>query len=152
MTTKEAKISQFQDEFRFLSNFYPSPITKNGIRYETVEHFYQAHKVIDLIEYKKIACMNTAGEAKKAGRNCTLRKDWESIKDSVMWEGLKLKFAPGTILAQMLLATEDVLLEEGNYWSDRYWGVDLKTGQGKNKLGKMLMKLRNKLRENNDSA
>lgn len=146
MTNKEEKIGQFQDEFRFLSNFYPSPIVKNGIHYKTVEHFYQAHKVSDLVEHKKIAHAKTAGEAKKAGRNCNLRKDWESIKDSVMWEGLKLKFVPDSILAKMLLATEDVPLEEGNYWSDTYWGIDLKTGQGKNKLGKMLMKLRKELR------
>jgi ribA/ribD-fused uncharacterized protein len=143
------KISSFKEEFRFLSNFYISPIVKNGIQYKSVEHFFQAHKALDPNEHLNIARMKSAAEAKKAGRSCSLREDWEQIKDSVMWEGLVLKFAPGTNLAQMLLATEDVYLEEGNWWHDNYFGAcgcKKCNGNGKNVLGKLLMKLREQLR------
>jgi hypothetical protein len=138
------KISQFQDEFRFLSNFYDSPIMHEGIAYPTVEHFYQAQKVTDISFRKFFARMKTAGEVKKAGRTCELRKDWENVKDEAMWTGLKLKFAPGSVFAEMLLATENLPLEEGNNWGDVYWGIC--RGKGKNKLGKMLMKLRDELK------
>lgn len=143
--TSIKKISQFQDEFRFLSNFYPSPIVHEGISYPTVEHFYQGQKVLDPKARKFFSLLKTPGDAKKEGRRCTLRQDWESVKDEAMWVGLKLKFAPGSVLAEMLIATENLILEEGNYWGDVYWGIDLKRKTGKNKLGKMLMRLRQEL-------
>ena len=43
-----------------------------------------------------------------------------------------------------LLATGDAQLEEGNTWGDRIWGVY--QGQGDNRLGKILMKVREELR------
>ena len=36
-------ISQFTDEYRFLSNFYPSPFTLNGSMYATVEHWHDTY-------------------------------------------------------------------------------------------------------------
>ena len=38
-------------------------------------------------------------------------------------------------------------LEEGNWWGDIFWGVDKKTGAGENNLGKILMKVREELRQ-----
>lgn len=46
---------------------------------------------------------------------------------------------------QMLLSTGDEELIEGNYWKDTYWGVC--NGVGENHLGKLLMKIREKLKE-----
>ena len=40
-----------------------------------------------------------------------------------------------------------VMLEEGNTWHDTFWGVDAKTGEGQNHLGKILMKIREELKE-----
>lgn len=56
-------------------------------------------------------------------------------------------FNPPTIAHQklMLLATGDAVLKEGNTWNDVFWGVSLKTGQGENNLGKILMRVREKL-------
>lgn len=39
-----------------------------------------------------------------------------------------------------LIATGDSQLIEGNTWGDTYWGVC--RGKGQNKLGKLLMKVR----------
>lgn len=140
-------INHFTDDFRFLSNFYPSPISFEDISYPTVEHFYQAMKTEDVTERKLFSKLRTPAEAKKAGKILNIRSDWESIKDSIMEEGLRQKFVQGSVLSEMLLATEDVYLEEGNHWGDTYWGVDIRTGYGQNKLGKLLMKLRSELRE-----
>ena len=37
---------------------------------------------------------------------------------------------------------------EGNYWHDVYWGMDLKTREGENHLGEILMTLRQDFCEN----
>jgi len=37
-------------------------------------------------------------------------------------------------------------LEEGNWWFDLFWGVDIKTREGENNLGKIIMKVRNELK------
>ena len=44
----------------------------------------------------------------------------------------------------MIQRKADALLEEGNTWGDRVWGVC--QGQGENRLGKILMKVREELR------
>lgn len=46
-----------------------------------------------------------------------------------------------------LLATGDADIYEGNKWNDHFWGVDLLSGYGQNKLGKLLMKIRAEIRE-----
>jgi predicted NAD-dependent protein-ADP-ribosyltransferase YbiA (DUF1768 family) len=63
-----------------------------------------------------------------------------------MYEEVSLKFYVYKNLGDMLLSTGDELLIEGNTWGDTYWGVDLKTGIGENKLGKILMKVREEIK------
>lgn len=138
------KIDSFNEEFEFLSNFFPSPVTDTeGNTYPTVEHYFQAMKTLNPEERKKIAAAPTPGKAKRMGRSVNLRKDWEQIKLSVMREGLRQKFSiPG--LRDMLLETYDAELIEGNWWHDTYWGVC--NGVGENHLGKLLMEIREELR------
>jgi len=143
------KIDSFTDDFSFLSNFYESPFIHDGIVYATNEHFYQAMKTNSHSERKRIASLKSPGAAKRAGKSLDLRKDWESVKIHVMREGLRLKFAEGSIFAEMLIATEPAILIEGNTWHDQFWGVDNKTGQGKNWLGILLMERRAELKRIN---
>ena len=136
------KIDSFKGDFEFLSNFADSVFAHDGIVYPTNEHFYQAMKSDSRNERKRIAALTSPGRAKREGRKLDIRKDWESVKFSVMREGLALKFVEGSLLAEMLKATFPAVLEEGNTWGDRVWGVDSKTGQGKNWLGELLMERR----------
>lgn len=145
------KIEHFKGDFEFLSNFADSPFIHDGIVYPTNEHFYQAMKSNSRKERKRIASLKSPGGAKRAGRALELRKDWESIKINVMREGLRLKFVEGSVLAEMLVATYPASLVEGNHWGDKFWGVDIKTGQGKNWLGKLLMERRDELRKWTDT-
>jgi predicted NAD-dependent protein-ADP-ribosyltransferase YbiA (DUF1768 family) len=46
---------------------------------------------------------------------------------------------------EKLLSTGDIVLEEGNTWGDEYWGINLKTGKGKNNLGKLIMQIREEI-------
>ena len=37
------------------------------------------------------------------------------------------------------------VLEEGNTWHDTFWGVDARTREGRNHLGRILMRIRKEL-------
>ena len=137
-------IDKFRGKYWFLSNFYESPIEDENITYPTVEHYFQAQKTLNREEKLKIAKATKPAKAKKIGRQVNLRKDWEDIKLQVMEKALRLKFQ-NPDLRKKLIATGDEELIEGNPWGDRYWGVC--NGSGKNKLGKLLMKIRKELQE-----
>ena len=82
--------------------------------------------------------------AKREGRRVTLRPDWEEVKYQVMYEICCAKFTQNRELREILLATGDEYLEEGNTWGDRIWGTV--NGQGNNWLGKILMQVREELK------
>lgn len=139
-----AKIPEFSGEYRFLSNFWPSPVFINNIAYSTAEHAYQAQKTLDPYERLNIAKQPTPGAAKRLGRTITVRPDWDNVKVGIMRHILICKFSDPQ-LATKLLATGNALLEEGNRWGDTFWGIDLRTGQGQNHLGQLLMSVRTDL-------
>lgn len=141
-------IAVFDNEYAFLSNFYDSPFEEEGILYPTVEHYFQAMKSKDVEGRKKIAAAPTPGKAKRLGRTIELRKDWEEIKDTVMWSGLRHKFQIPE-LREKLLATGNEELIEGNWWHDNTWGnclcAECQNKPGRNMLGMLLMKVREEI-------
>lgn len=139
-----SKITSFQGEYRFLSNFYPSMVVFEGITYPTAEHAYQSAKTTDLTERRRIASLPTPADAKRAGRALKYRSDWETVKFEVMAVCVRDKFARNPELRAKLLATGNLYLEEGNTWGDTIWGTV--NGQGENRLGKILMQVRAELR------
>lgn len=148
------RIIRFQDEYGFLSNFYPAVVNLNGDKYPTVENAYQASKTLDLSLRKSFLNIGP-GQAKRIGKNLVVWKDFEVSKYSIMWDLLNQKFLDDP-LKTMLLNTGDLELIEGNNWHDNIWGSCMcdKCGfHGKNELGKLLMKirgeLRNEIRNNN---
>lgn len=138
-------INQFRKEFAFLSNFFECSVLLDGIMYPSSEHAYMAMKTEDVEKRQCIAMLNTAGDAKRYGRSIALRPNWEAIKDAEMAKVLSAKFHQNKHLGELLQATGTEELIEGNWWGDTYWGVCLKTNQGKNMLGKLLMQLRETL-------
>lgn len=138
-------IDKFDGEYAFLSNYSPSPFRIDYVLFPTMEHYFQANKADNQNDYLHIAYAPTPGEAKRLGRKIQLRPDWEEIKDKVMLTGLRKKFADPK-LRKLLLATGDEELIEGNYWGDTYWGVC--NGVGQNKLGKLLMQVREEIKNN----
>ena len=138
-------IRQFDGtKYDFLSNFYPSCIYYNNMKYQNAEAAFQGQKPADLRErefYQNLL----PNEAKSYGRRCKLRKDWENVKDKIMYEVVTAKFSQNYHLKQLLIATNNAELIEGTKWNDRYWGIDLYSGQGLNHLGKILEKVREEL-------
>lgn len=144
------KIDSFSGDFRFLSNFYPSTIIlfphafkSMQIVFPCVENAYQALKTDDLEVRKQMALM-TPTKAKRFGRQLTLSPHWDSMKVGLMHDLLLQKFQIPD-LREALFATKGFELIEGNYWGDTFWGVC--NGVGQNHLGKILMRIRDAIKE-----
>jgi len=137
-------ITSFQGTYRWLSNFWPVEVQYNGIICPTVEHAYQAAKAISFVNASNIARQPTPGDAKRAGRRVITRTDWEEVKEIIMLDLLRQKFQHQN-MKEALLATGKCKLIEGNTWNDHYWGVC--GGEGKNRLGLLLMQVREELQK-----
>ena len=132
--------------YEFLSNFAASPMQVAGILYPTSEHAYQAMKTGIESERRTVAACLTPGQAKRAGKGVTMRRGFQEKRELVMLALVRCKFRNPT-LAALLLATGDAQLVEGNTWGDQFWGRC--QGQGENRLGLILMRVRDELRLNN---
>lgn len=135
-------INSFTGKYEFLSNFHEKPVEYNGLLYSSNEAAFQAQKTMDMGLRSRFGGMNPP-LAKMYGRKIRLRNDWEQVKDAIMYEICLEKFKQNPDLRQELLATKDAYIEEGNYWGDMEWGTV--NGVGKNKLGKILMRVRSEL-------
>ncbi len=134
----------FRGSFDFLSNFYPTKVDVDGVCYQNAEAAFQAQKCVEMADRAAFAGLSAA-KAKRMGRQVTLRPDWDKVRLAVMEEIIRAKFTQNSDLAARLVATGTMPLAEGNAWGDTFWGVDAKTGEGENNLGKILMKIREEL-------
>lgn len=135
------------DEYGEFSNFAAFPISIEGARWPTTEHYFQAQKFEDPAYRSRIRKAKTPMIAAQLGRDRSrkLRRDWESVKVGVMRDAVTAKFTTHPELAALLLSTGDAKLVEHTE-NDDYWG-DGGDGTGKNMLGRILMEVRTKLRE-----
>ncbi len=133
-------IDTFTGDFNFLSNFYKTDTDKY-----TLEHLYQAAKTLDKNWRAVILDAPTPGRAKKYGRICPIKSNWNKIKLDIM-EGLVRDKFKDIKMVLKLTDTFPEKLVEGNIWHDNFWG-DCKCDRckniiGKNNLGRILMKIR----------
>jgi ribA/ribD-fused uncharacterized protein len=143
-------IYKFADKYYFLSNFYEKPIIIKGKEYKSVEHAYQAFKTKNISEHEWVRNAPTASKAKSFGKKIKVREDWDELKYKVMLKLVRLKFKDEE-LKKMILETGDEELVEGNYWHDNVWGKcnckRCEDIEGKNWLGKILMKVREEIKD-----
>lgn len=126
-----------------LSNFYEAPFyDEQGVRYMTVEHYYQAHKFTDQKYREKIILASSAKEAAALGRSRSVPivENWDEVRNEIMKKALDYKFIQHPELLRLLAETGDKLLIEKSPY-DYYWGLG-KEGTGFNQLGTMLMRIR----------
>ena len=136
-------ITEFRGEFSWLSNFFPIKIEYDGLVYPSVEHAYQAGKLIN-IEDRKLFLVMSAGQAKRLWRNYQSYNLTEEFRLNLMYQLLSIKFNQEPFKS-LLIATNNCNIIEGNYWGRHVFGYCLKTNQGKNHLGQMIMNIREKL-------
>lgn len=149
-------ILEFKGPYRFLSNFYLSPVSSwSGFQYPSAEHAYQAAKCWDPdkqewneSKHRQIREAATPALAKRLGRGVVLPTRWEDTRVRIMFLVVAAKFEVGSSMAQQLLDTGDAHLEEGNHWGDTFWGVSpAGSGIGQNMLGRLLMQWRGALQQ-----
>ncbi|MEM7163739.1 MAG: NADAR family protein [Bacteroidota bacterium] len=127
------------------SNFAAYPIKLKGKVWPTSEHFFQAQKFAGTSMEDKVRKAPSPMKAAEMGRNRRVKivKNWDHKRDNVMLEAVRAKFTQHEDLAALLISTGDAKLIEHTE-NDSYWG-DGRDGSGKNRLGKILMKVRDEL-------
>lgn len=144
-----SKIIEFYrvgDPYGEFSNFAPFPIQIDGKTWPTTEHYFQAQKFPGTEHAEAIRAEPSPMIAARMGRDRSqpLRSDWEQAKDEIMLKALLAKFAQHDQLRDLLIGTGDAQLIEHTK-NDSYW-ADGGDGTGKNMLGVLLMKVRDRLR------
>lgn len=156
------RISFFKlaEPYGFCSNFSRFKVKIYGRVWKTSEHAYQAMKFLDPDLQKKVWEAEKPREAANIGRDPKnpLRPDWERpdpnpeppaivyVKDRFMYEIVLAKFRQNPALGQGLKDTKDAYLVEDTFSTgDDYWG-ETSRGVGQNRLGHILMKVREVLR------
>ena len=143
----EIKFYNRDEPYYEFTNFYYAPIEIDGKRWPTTEHYFQAQKFVGTPYVEKIRLLPSAREAFQISRNPTVsywrRTDWDAAKDDVMYRALCCKFLQHDTLRKSLLGTgRKTLIEHTS--NDSYWG-DGGDGRGQNKLGRLLMRVREEL-------
>lgn len=141
-------ITSFRGEYYYLSNFYMAPVSYDGYTFTNNETAFQAQKCKNSASILSFITMNPS-EAKAYGQNITPRPDWEDVKVGIMYHIVLAKFTQNPSLKAKLLATGNAHLEEGNNWGDKTWGTVNDVGQ--NYLGRILMTVRDKMRNKSES-
>jgi len=140
---------EFKGEKRFLSNMYACNIIYKDKEYRSSEHIYQAMKSKNIEYQEYIRGLEEPKTTKKEadrllGITYEIREDWDDVKLEFMEEILYLKFIQNSALKARLLEIKG-LIEEKNSWGDTFWGICDSVGE--NHLGRLLMKIRDILLE-----
>lgn len=144
------------EENGYLSNWYSSVFTVDGIKFSSMEQYMMYSKAIcfqDKSVATKILSTCDVGEIKALGRKVSNYDEnvWNGIRQIVVYLGLIAKFKQNTDLKEKLKATEDAILAECAV-RDRIWGIglsmkdparfDRNKWNGENLLGYSLMMVR----------
>ena len=130
--------------FQDLSNFSAHEVEIDGVVFKTVEHAYQALRVVPGAR-KKIMEATSPIRAWQEGQACKERNELllDYNKDELMEKILRAKLVQHEDVRELLLSSGERELVK-NTETDSYWGNG-KDGLGQNKMGKLWMRLRTEL-------
>jgi len=149
------------NEFKEFSNLHDAPILVDGIKFPTVEHYYQWSKARlfgDEDAQQKILKSASPKTAKTIGKKV---KDfnaerWETDKVAIMQRAIKAKLMQHPDIRKKLLATGTRRIAEANP-RGKFWGIGTSYNTskadnpdkwpGKNTLGQIYEELRRQLKE-----
>jgi ribA/ribD-fused uncharacterized protein len=140
------------DVMNRLGTFSRDGFSLEGHDWPSVEHYYQAMKFVDADYRERIRQAEHPRQARKLGRSRwkKRRKDWAQVKVTIMTRGVYTKCRTHPDIAGALLATgAATLVENSNY--DYFWGCG-RDRRGANMYGKVLMNVREKLRQERAAA
>lgn len=130
------------------SNWYLAKFTLDDKEWPTSEHYFMAMKTTDEAHREQIRKAKTPKIAKDlAGSDgiITLRSGWDGMKFDVMCRACLAKFSQNSREREILLSTGDAPIHED--CNDLWWGGGPNYPDGKDLLGKVLVKVRTTLRE-----
>lgn len=147
------------EENGYLSNWYLSQFSINGIQFSSMEQYMMYKKAVCFKDddiAKKILGSTDVARIKALGRLVRNYNDsyWSGIKQIVVYEGLLAKFKQNEDLKRKLLGTGNNVLAECAV-RDQIWGIGLsmknldrfepENWNGQNLLGYALMMVRESL-------
>ncbi|WP_235937657.1 NADAR family protein [Marinobacter caseinilyticus] len=130
-----------------LGTFAPYAFDLEGKTWPTVEHYFQGMKFGDSPRQEQVRQAESPRQARKLGRkrHKSFRRDWKQVRETVMTRAVYVRCRTHPDFANALLATGDQpIVENSNY--DYFWGCG-RDRRGENTYGKVLMNVRDKLRE-----
>jgi ribA/ribD-fused uncharacterized protein len=150
------------EEYGCFSNWYPAEFDYAGQHFLNAEQYMMFHKVLMFHKYELAdEIMETSDPAKCkkiAGQKFPEFNPelWEKTCHTIVKRGVKAKFKQNDNLLQTLLDTGNAILAECSPY-DRKWGIGIDINdpdhlvvakwQGKNLLGRILMEVREELRQ-----
>lgn len=151
------------EEYGFLSNWYLSKFTVDGVTFSSMEQYMMYKKARlfqDTETAYEILSIQDVKQIKALGRQVKNYDDiiWNGRRQVIIYQGLLEKFCQNQELKKMLLETGNDILAECAV-RDRIWGIglsitdekrfSLSLWRGQNLLGFALMEVRDKISTNN---
>ena len=148
------------EENGYLSNWYPSPFTLDGVAFSSMEQYMMYRKAVCFGDDKvaaQILVTEDVAEIKTLGRLVSGYDEslWNGVRQIVVYEGLLAKFSQNSESGEQLKKAGNTVLAECAV-KDRIWGIGLSMHdsdrldrakwRGQNLLGYALMMVREKLR------
>ena len=152
-----------EEENGYLSNWYLSEFTVDGIKFSSMEQYMMYEKALlfhDQEAAEKILQTDNVAEIKALGRAVQRFNDkiWIKVREEIVYRGVREKFRQNPELAEKLERTGEEILAECAV-KDRIWGIGLSMEdenrlcidkwRGQNLLGKILMQVREDIRHQN---
>lgn len=143
------------------SQWYKAPFVAEGITYPTCEHYMMAKKALlfeDMRCYLGIMSADSPEDCKNIGRMVGNFDSiaWAKCSEEVVFNANLAKFSQHPQLKKALLATGSAILAEASPY-DQIWGIGFSADDaeskkpekwtGQNKLGNVLMRVRETLRK-----
>lgn len=139
-------VSSFSGRYFFLSNLYRNVTVHNGMYYQSAESAFQASRCClpsDRRIFADLDGIENGYQAKELIRQVYSTDEYTEQSVADMIDIVSDKFYRNPELLDRLLATGSADIVNGNDWHDSFWGVDRKTGEGRNWLGLILQTVRN---------
>ena len=150
------------EDYGCFSNWYKANFEYAGREYSSVEQYMMFQKVSMFYQYELAdeimktddpAVIKKLGQTRFRGFNS---KMWDSLAYTIVKRGVKAKFSQNEELLKILLSTGEKVLMECSA-NDLIWGIGIaidseeiynpSAWRGKNQLGRILMSVRDELRE-----
>ena len=147
------------EENGFLSNWYLSDFSINGISFTSMEQYMMYQKAVcfqDENIAEQILATKDVAKIKELGRCVSGYNDqyWNGVRQIIVFEGLLAKFTQNELLKKQLKDTQNAILAECAV-KDCIWGIGLSMNdsnrlkpelwKGQNLLGFALMMVRDRI-------